>query len=99
MSPAKLRAAVFAELNALGFVPAKSLPWPDEKPILRPVKEIAARFMALDALFTWVAYPEESVASERVEKYFERNNLRDWLTADERGIASMPRAVAHSTHV
>jgi hypothetical protein len=66
---------------------------------LRPHAEVAARLMALDALFTWVAFPEKAVAADRVEGYIDRNRLRDWLTADESAIIDLPRAEAHESHV
>jgi Domain of unknown function (DUF4272) len=94
-----LRAAVFADLERRGFRPAKSLPLPDLGQPIRPAAEIAARLMALDALFTWVAFPENAVASERVEKYIKRNQLREWLTDGESKIVSLSRAEAHATHV
>ena len=94
-----LRARVFAELESLGFRPTKSLPLPDVNLPIRPAVEIAARLMALDALCTWVAFPEKAAASERVEKYVDRNQLREWLTDDESEIVSLPRAEAHQAHV
>ena len=55
--------------------------------------------MALDALFTWVAFLEKDVPSERVEGYIGRNGLRDWLTEEEGEIVSLPRAEARESHV
>ena len=83
MTKESLRARVFADLSAAGFHPAGSLPFPDMDARLRKPEEIAARVMALDALFTWVAFSEKDAASERVVQYIERNGLRDWLTPDE----------------
>ena len=99
MKAEELRARVFAELEGLGFRPARSLPLPDPGRHVRPPEEIAARLMALDALFTWVAFSEEDVASERIESYVGRNGLRDWLAGDELAILSLPRAEAHESHV
>jgi hypothetical protein len=94
-----LRARVFAELESLGFQPAKSLPLPDLHLPIRPAREIAARLMALDALFTWVAFPEKAAASDRIGKYMDRNQLREWLTDDESKIVSLFRAEARKAHV
>ena len=94
-----LRAKVFADLEALGFQPAKSLPGPDIHRPIRPAAEVTARLMALDALFTWVAFSEEAVASERIERYIDRNGLRDWLTEDESGIIALERADAEEAHI
>jgi hypothetical protein len=99
VTPEKLRAQTFAELESLGFYPAKSLPLPDVNSRIRPAEEIAARLMALDALFTWVAFPEKAAASERVQKYVDRNQLREWLTENESKIVSLPRSEAHESHV
>jgi hypothetical protein len=94
-----LRAKVFADLEALGFSPANSLPLPDVNQPIRPAAEVAARLMALDALFTWVAFPEEAAETTRVEKYIDRNGLRDWLSDEEIEIIELPRAEAHEAHV
>ena len=55
--------------------------------------------MALDALFTWVAFPEEGAATDRLSMYIDRNGLRGWLTEDECGIIDLPRPEAHQSHV
>ena len=52
MTAEELRAKTFADLETFGFRPAKSLPNPDMNAQLRPAAEVAARLMALDALFT-----------------------------------------------
>jgi Domain of unknown function (DUF4272) len=99
MTAQELRAKVFEELAVLGFRPAGSLPLPDMGVSLRPAEEIAARLMALDALFTWVAFPEENVDSGRIVDYVNRNRLREWLTDDEVEILDLPRGEAHESHV
>ncbi|MGL6095683.1 MAG: DUF4272 domain-containing protein [Fimbriiglobus sp.] len=98
MTAEALRTKTFAELETLGFRPAKSLPLPDVGRPVRPAAEVAARFMALDALFTWVAFPETSAAADRVQKYIDGNGLRDWLTEEEAAIIDLPRAEAHELH-
>lgn len=99
MTAGSLRAKVFAELGELGFRPARSLPDPDPGRALRTPDEVAARLLALDALFTWVAFSEEDVATDRIVSYLDRNGLRRWLTADERAVVELPRADAHEEHV
>jgi hypothetical protein len=94
-----LRAKVFADLGALGFRPAKSLPLPEVRRQVRPAAEVAARLMALDGLFTWVAFPVKAVATARIKAYIDRNELKDWLTVEERAVIDLPRAKAHKTHV
>lgn len=54
--------------------------------------------MALDALFTWVAFPEKAATTERVRKYSDRNRLRDWLTEEEAAIMDLPRGEAQKSH-
>lgn len=99
MTAASLREKTFADLEAIGFKPANSLPLPDIDVSIRPAHEVAARLMALNALFAWVAFPEASVASDRVQKYIDRNGLRDWMTEEENEIVDMPRTDAHDSHV
>ena len=99
MTAGSLRAKVFAELEELGFRPARSLPDPDPSRAIRPPDEVAARLLALDALFTWVAFSEEDVATDRIVSYLDRNGLRRWLTADEQAVVALPRADAHEEHV
>ncbi len=99
MGAKSLRERTFAELEELGFRPAGSLPDPDVSQSLRPPEEIAARLMSLDALFTWVAFSEEDVATDRIGAYLDRNGLRTWLAADELAILAFSRAEAHDGHV
>jgi hypothetical protein len=94
-----LREHVFAELKELGFRPAGSLPDPDASQSPRPTEEIAGRLMSLDALFTWVAFSEEDVTTDRIEAYLNRNGLRSWLTAEESEILALTRKAAHEAHV
>ncbi len=99
MTAEELRAKTFADLEALGFRPANWLPLPDVDAPVRTAAEVAARLMALDALFTWVAFPEKAAATDRIKKYIDRNGLRDWLTEEEAAIVDLPRGEAHESHV
>lgn len=99
MTSEELRAITFTYLESLGFRPARSLPLPKMVSSIRPAGEVAARLMALDALFTWVAYSEKNVATERIKNYIDRNQLRDWLTEKEAAIIDLPRDEAHESHV
>ena len=99
MTAEALQATVFAYLERLGFRPAKWLPLPDVNQPIRPFTEVAARLMALDAVFCWVAFPEDTAATTRLEKYVDRNCLRDWLTEEESRILALPREEAHQSHV
>ena len=65
---------------------------------LRPIREVALRLMALDALFTWVNSPESSVSSDRLKAYVERSNLQGHLTREEREIMALSREEAHEQH-
>lgn len=98
MSAQELRTRVFADLEALGFRPAPSLPLPDVDQPTRPPAEIAARLMALDALFTWTAFPEAAAAAERVRSYIDRNGLLGWLTEEEQAVVASPRGEARRSH-
>jgi hypothetical protein len=65
---------------------------------LRPIREVALRLMALDALFTWVNAAESSVSTARLNAYINRNDLQAHLTEDERKIVALSRADAHKLH-
>lgn len=99
MTATQLRDKTFADLEALGFRPAKSLPIRYVGQPVRPPGEIAARLMALDALFTWVAFPIDAVPTERVQGYLDRNGLRDWLTHEEAAVLALARPEAQANHV
>ena len=99
MTAKAIRTKVFSDLEKLGFRPAKSLPMPDLKRQVRPPAEIGARLMALDALFTWVAFSEKDAPAKRVKGYMDRNDLRDWMTESEQAIVALPRKKAYETHV
>jgi hypothetical protein len=99
----RIRAASMKRLEALGFQPAKRLPTAGHRRFVAgkpwPAKEVAMRLMALDALFTYVALPEEKASTERVRAYAKRNALESAMTEEERGIFRMDRAAAHQAHV
>jgi hypothetical protein len=65
---------------------------------LRPIREVAVRLMALDALFAWVNSPESSVPTARLNAYMNRNDLRAHMTEEEREILALSRADAHELH-
>lgn len=91
-----LRRRSLEYLAGKGFRVSPSLPWVRDA-ALRPAREVASRLMALDCLFTWVSSP--STASERVERYRDRNRLGEWLTAEENAVLTLDRATAHARHV
>ena len=97
----QVRASSQKALNAAGFQFANNLPTAGHRAAvegkLRPLREIASRLMALDALFTWVTSPE-SVSTERLQAYIKRNALLDHLTGEEQEILSLSRADANSKH-
>ncbi len=70
----------------------------DGEDSLRPVDEIAARLMALNALFLWVTAPEDVVPTERIHDYVGRNALEEHLTDEENEIRLLPRADAQEQH-
>jgi hypothetical protein len=89
-------------LAAGGFYAADNLPTAGHRAgvpgKLRPIREVALRLMALDALFTWVNSPESSVSSDRLNAYVERNGLRAHLTEGELEILALSRMEAHNRH-
>ncbi|MFN9342942.1 MAG: DUF4272 domain-containing protein [Planctomycetota bacterium] len=95
----QVKAEVIENLNAMGFRPANWLPTPTGSSRLRAAHEIAARLMALHALFTWVVFSEDDAASDRIQKYVVRNRLLDWLCEDEAAIMDMNRSDANQGHV
>ncbi len=99
MNAERLQKTVFGNLEALGFRPANWLPMPDVSKTLRPASQIAARLMAMEALFTWVSAPPGAVPSSALMNYVARSLLRDWLTPDETKILDLPREEAHNAHV
>lgn len=100
MPNADVRARHLAFLAARQFRVAESLPIGREAGVgLRPVDEIAGRFCALDAVFTWVASPEEKVPAARLTAYVERNGLVAHMSEAERDIFALERDVAHRAHV
>ena len=84
------RRANVARLNADGFKVSRGLPIEHEGD-LRPVREVAARIMALKALFMRTLADTELLSEDRVNAYVARNNLRQALTEDEIGILETDR--------
>ncbi len=76
-------------LNA-GFKPSRSLPMDFDRQI-RPAIEIANRLNAIKALVLWLMVPEDGLASERILNFVENNNLKDFMTADEKPILELAR--------
>lgn len=84
-----------------GFRCARWLPLyrtEEQKDVLRPTEEIAARLMALGALFLWASAPEDVATTERLQRFIDRNALHDHLTAEESSILSLPRVQAKEVH-
>ena len=82
-----MRAKSIATLSALGFVVAPGLPTRAQRKLvgstIRPARDIALRLMALDAVFTWVAFPEANAPSESITGYILANQLERWMTGDD----------------
>lgn len=62
---------------------------------LRDPDEIAARFLALNLLFTWVVAGEDEVPAEEITTMLEEHGLNDFLTDDERASFDQSRDEAH----
>ncbi len=65
---------------------------------LRPVREVALRLMALNALFTWVTAPEDAVPTNTLSSYIKNNRLRSYLAEDEVAILDLSRGEAGRLH-
>jgi hypothetical protein len=94
---AALRQANLRLLTQLGFRVAPSLPvvrGPDE--CLRPPLEIAARLVAIDTLFSWVALSEDQATSDQLRARADRDGIEAWLSEGERAVWGKPRADAHA---
>jgi hypothetical protein len=95
------RERIYRMLAERGFRCSKWLPLyrsEEHKNTLRPHEEIAARLLALNALFLWVSAPEEAVVTERLRTFVNRNAIETHLTQDERAILSLARTEANTSH-
>lgn len=68
-----------------GFQPSSSLPTEFDKQV-RPVIEIANRLHAIKALVLWLMVPEENLSSEKVLSFVNHNNLKNFMTDEEKNI-------------
>ncbi len=84
-----------------GFLCTRWLPLyrtDEQKDVLRPIGEIAARLLALNALFLWASSPEDVAETNRLASFIDRNNLHDHLTVKENSILSLTRDEANEVH-
>ncbi len=96
-----MRERHYCVLAERGFRCARSLPLHravGSEDRLRPVDEIAARLLALHALFLWVAVPEKVAATARIQAFFDRNGLGGHLSEEENEIRLLPRGEAREQH-
>lgn len=75
---------------AAGFKPASSLPTELNRQ-LRPLIEIAKRLNAIKSLVLWLMVPPENLHDEKIINFIDQNNLKDFMTANEKTIFSLPR--------
>lgn len=61
------------------------------EPKVRPAEEIAARFLSLSLLFTWVCADDEEAPSAELQATIEENGLDHFLTDDELDLLEMER--------
>ncbi len=96
-----MREGNYCLLAQHGFRCARWLPLyrtDEQHDVLRPTDEIAARLLALGALFLWVSAPEEVASTERLQQFIDRNALRGQLTDDEGSLLALSRADAKRLH-
>ncbi|MES1241448.1 MAG: DUF4272 domain-containing protein [Acidobacteriota bacterium] len=95
------RESIYRLLATRGFRCSRWLPLyrsDDGTDALRPTDEIAARLLAMYALFLWAGAPEDMASSDRIQAFFDRNGLRDHLTPEERQILDLSRSDANEEH-
>lgn len=98
MDSATIREASLKFLLPRGFQPADWLPLPEADATLRPLPEIAARLMALAAVFCWCSAPESAVASDRLKQGVARNRLTQAMSPEESEMLALSREEARETH-
>lgn len=76
-------------LNA-GFKPANSLPTQLNRS-LRPTIEIAKRLNAIKALILWFMVSEESLNSNQILSYIKANDLKNFMTDEEKDFLNTSR--------
>lgn len=91
-----LKAKVIDELEALGYEPSPTLPLPLLDMELRPAEEIAARQLAMTAVFAWVIAPPHEVPDHAVKQYIDMHDLAVALSDEEQAPLEMSRAEANS---
>ena len=91
----------YRQLAERGFLCARWLPLnrgDDPVDRLRPAEEIAARLLALEALFFWVCTSEDVADTAQLQAFVQRNALRDHLAPDEAGLLDLSREDARAKH-
>ena len=73
-----------------GFTPARSLPTELNRQI-RPSIEIALRLHAIKGLVLWLMAPKEVLPDKKILNFIEQNQLRDFMTEEERLILNSSR--------
>lgn len=73
-----------------GYKPVKNLPT-DLGRQLRPSIEIANRLHAIKALVLWLMVPEEHLPNDKLLNFVDQNNLKQYMTEDEKAILTVDR--------
>ncbi len=76
-------------LNA-DYRPSNSLPTEFERN-LRPSIEIAQRLNAIKALVLWLMVPQENLESDKILNFIEKNDLKDFMSEEEKEILNVSR--------
>jgi len=92
-----IREANIDQLSRAGFIVAPELPLDDDAPQLRPIIEIAKRFLALQAVYAWCSVPADELASDDIKIFVAANHLETWMSPNERKMFAVKRGTALET--
>lgn len=81
-------------LAKAGFTVSPALPLDEEAPLLRPLSEIAKRFLALQAVYCWCSVPQEELSSDAIKIFVATNHLENWFSEGEKKLWATKRSVA-----
>jgi len=90
-----VRASNVATLRELGFSTVEWFPLREHRAVVRPGEEIAARALAVGAVWAWSYLPEAELGTPALTQHIERGHLKLALTRAEREVFDAPRGAPH----